>query len=74
MKPGSPSMLDEDAISRGLYLELALRAGELRGAGLDLFLEGDAPLIEIDLADPMGTWGVDPSRPWWRNGAWSGGN
>ena len=72
MKPGAPAVADEDTVSRGLYVELALRAGELRGAGLDLFLEGDAPLIEIDLADPEGTWGVDPRRPWWRNGAWAG--
>jgi len=72
MKPGVPAVVDEDTVSRGLYVELALRAGELRGAGLDLFLEGDAPLIEIDLADPEGTWGVDPRRPWWRDGSWAG--
>jgi hypothetical protein len=35
-------------------------------------LPGAPPLIEIDLADPMSTWRVDPSKPWWRNGHWSG--
>jgi hypothetical protein len=72
MKAADAVVTDEDIVSSGLYVELALRAGELRGAGLDLFLEGDAPLVEIDLADPEGTWGVDPRRPWWRNGSWAG--
>ncbi|MEY4822510.1 MAG: hypothetical protein RLY72_2162, partial [Planctomycetota bacterium] len=39
--------------------------------GLDLALQGDEPLIEIDLSDPVSTWRVDPSRAWWREGKWS---
>ena len=72
MRAGGPALADADAVGRGIYVELALRQGELRSPGLDLVLEGDAPLLEIDLADPIGTWGVDPSRPWWRGGKWSG--
>lgn len=63
---------DENAIRRLEDIELALRLGPLRPVSLDLVVAGDAPLVEIDLADPASVWRVDPARPWWRNGAWSG--
>ena len=63
---------DENAIRRLEDVELALRLGPLRPVSLDLVVAGDAPLVEIDLADPASVWRVDPARPWWRNGAWSG--
>lgn len=63
---------DENAIRRLEDIELALRLGPLRPVSLDLVVAGDAPLVEIDLADPASVWRVDPKRPWWRDGAWSG--
>ncbi|MFM1823337.1 MAG: hypothetical protein RI967_1603 [Planctomycetota bacterium] len=63
---------DESAIRRLEDIELALRLGPLRPVSLDLVVAGDAPLVEIDLADPASVWRVDPARPWWRDGAWSG--
>jgi hypothetical protein len=39
---------------------------------LDILLRGDEPLIEIDPNDPAALWQVDPAKPWWRNGRWSG--
>jgi hypothetical protein len=38
-----------------------------------MLLRGDEPLIEIDPSDPAALWQVDPTKPWWRNGKWSGG-
>lgn len=72
MKPGSQPVADEDMVARGMLVELALRAGELRSPGLDLALFGDEALPEIDLSDPESTWRVDPKRAWWRGGKWSG--
>ncbi len=63
---------DAEAIRRQEDIELALRLGPLRPVSLDIVVEGDAPLVEIDLADPVSVWRVDPSRPWWRDGAWTG--
>ncbi len=70
-RAGGAGVTDEDIIANGLLIELALRSGELRAPGLDLALQGDEPLIEIDLSDPVSTWRVDPSRAWWREGKWS---
>jgi hypothetical protein len=61
---------DPETESRLLFVELALRRGEVRGVGLDILLEGDAPLPEIDLADPQALWGVNPKRAFWRDGGW----
>lgn len=72
MKPGSQPVTDEDMVARGMLVELALRAGDLRTPGLDMALFGDAALPEIDLSDPESTWSVDPRRAWWRGGKWSG--
>lgn len=72
LKPGSEPPNDAWVIRRGLLVEHALRSGDLRTPGLDLILNGDAPLIEIDLGDPQSIWGVDPRKPWWRGGRWSG--
>lgn len=72
LKPGSAPPGDAWVIRRGLLVEHALRSGDLRTPGLDLVLNGDAPLIEIDLGDPQSIWGVDPRKPWWRGGRWSG--
>ena len=72
MRSNSGAVPIADIVRRGLLVELALRSGDLRPPALDIALLGDAPLIEIDLADPMSTWRVDPSKPWWRNGHWSG--
>lgn len=71
-RAGASPVSDEDVIARGLLIEHALRTGDLRTPGLDMALFGDAPLVEIDLTDPESTWRVDPSRPWWRDGKWSG--
>ena len=72
MRASSAVVSDPDMVRRQLELELALRRGELRSLSLDVALRGDEPLVEIDLADPQALWGVDPSRPWWRDGAWRG--
>ena len=72
MRASSAVVIDPDMVRRQLELELALRRGELRSLSLDVALRGDEPLVEIDLADPQALWGVDPSRPWWRDGAWRG--
>lgn len=72
MRAGGVSAVDPDSARRQLEIELALRRGELRAASLDVSLSGDEPLVEIDLADPQALWRVDPSRPWWRDGAWRG--
>jgi hypothetical protein len=72
MRVSSAVVIDPDMVRRQLELELALRRGELRSLSLDVALRGDEPLVEIDLADPQALWGVDPSRPWWRDGAWRG--
>jgi hypothetical protein len=72
MRAAGVSVVDPDMVRRQLEVELALRRGELRGLSLDAALRGDAPLIEIDLGDPRALWGVDPSRPWWRDGSWRG--
>jgi hypothetical protein len=61
---------DPETESRLLFVELALRRGEIRGVGLDILLQGDAPLPEIDLADPQALWGVNPKRAFWREGGW----
>lgn len=70
MRGASQLPSDPAAVARQHAVELALRRGELRSASLDLLLHGDDPLPEIDLADPISTWGVDPARAWWREGAW----
>lgn len=70
MRTSGVSLVDAEMVRRQLEIELALRRGELRGLSLDAALRGDAPLVEIDLADPKALWGVDPTRPWWRDGAW----
>ena len=72
MRAGAQPVTDEDAVARGMLVELALRAGELRAPGLDMALFGDGALPEIDLSDPESTWSVDPKRAWWRGGKWSG--
>lgn len=72
MRSSSAAVVDPDMVRRQLEVELALRRGELRSLSLDVALRGDEPLVEIDLADPQALWGVDPSRPWWRDGAWRG--
>lgn len=72
MRSSSVTVTDSELVRRQLEIELALRRGELRALSLDVALRGDEPLVEIDLADPQALWGVDPSRPWWRDGAWRG--
>lgn len=70
MRSGAPLPNDPDLADRQRLIELALRRADARSASLDLALHGDAPLPEIDLSDPALTWGVDPSRAWWRQGSW----
>ena len=72
MRASGAVVVDPEMVRRQLEIELALRRGELRSLSLDVALRGDEPLVEIDLADPQALWGVDPSRPWWRDGAWRG--
>jgi len=73
MRGASPVLPDADMVARQHEIELALRKGRARPVSLDIALLGDDPLVEIDLADPRALWGVDPARPWWRDGAWRGG-
>ena len=70
MRASGVSIVDAESVRRQLEIELSLRRGELRALSLDAALRGDTPLVEIDLGDPKALWGVDPSRPWWRDGAW----
>lgn len=70
MRSSGVQVLDPEMLRRQLEIELALRRGELRSLSLDVALRGDGPLVEIDLADPKALWGVDPARPWWRDGRW----
>jgi hypothetical protein len=72
MKGGSGVLPDPETVRRLLLLELALRRGDARMISLDILLRGDEPLIEIDPNDPAALWQVDPAKPWWRNGRWSG--
>jgi hypothetical protein len=72
MRGASPVLPDADTILRQYEIELALREGRSRAVSLDLALLGDDPLVEVDLSNPGALWGVDPSRPWWREGAWRG--
>ncbi|MFM7259862.1 MAG: hypothetical protein ACKO3W_04595 [bacterium] len=72
MKSGGGSRPDPETVRRLLLVELALRRGDARSISLDLILRGDEPLIEIDPNDPAALWQVDPAKPWWRNGRWSG--
>ncbi len=72
MRGASPVLPDADTILRQYEIELALRQGSARPVSLDIALRGDDPLVEIDLSDPRTLWGVDPARPWWREGAWRG--
>lgn len=68
---GGPA-IDTDMARSLLLVELALRRGDARSASLDIILNGDEPLLEIDRTDPQALWRVDPDKPWWRDGAWSG--
>ncbi|MBI1302265.1 MAG: hypothetical protein GC172_00480 [Phycisphaera sp.] len=72
MRGASPAPPDASTVLRQHEIELALRMGRSRAVSLDLALLGDDPLVEVDLADPGALWGVDPTRPWWREGAWRG--
>ena len=73
MRGGGAARPDPQSVRRLLLLELALRQGDGRAVSLDMLLRGDEPLIEIDPSDPAALWQVDPTKPWWRNGKWSGG-
>ena len=73
MRGGGAARPDPQSVRRLLLLELALRQGDGRAVSLDMLLRGDEPLIEIDPGDPAALWQVDPTKPWWRNGKWSGG-
>ena len=73
MRGGGAARPDPQSVRRLLLLELALRQGDGRAVSLDMLLRGDEPLIEIDPSDPTALWQVDPTKPWWRNGKWSGG-
>lgn len=73
MRGGGAARPDPQSVRRLLLLELALRQGDARAVSLDILLRGDEPLIEIDPSDPAALWQVDPTKPWWRNGKWSGG-
>ena len=70
---GGAARPDPMSVRRLLLLELALRQGDGRAISLDILLRGDEPIIEIDPSDPAALWQVDPTKPWWRNGKWSGG-
>jgi hypothetical protein len=70
MRASGVSLAEPEMVRRQFEIELALRRGELRALSLDAALRGDSPLVEIDLGDPKALWGVDPSRPWWRDGIW----
>jgi hypothetical protein len=72
MRSGGSAALDADSLRQQLIVELALRRGEARSTALDVELRGDEPLIEIDRTDPASLWRVDPQKPWWRGGKWSG--
>jgi len=72
MKGGSGVAPDPETVRRLLLIELALRRGDARSVSLDVVLRGDDPLIEINPNDPAALWQVDPAKPWWRNGRWSG--
>ena len=71
MRASGRPIMDPDGSRRQVLVELALRLGDARRTSLDLALLGDAALVEIDPDDPASTWGVDPSKPWWRGG-WRG--
>jgi len=72
MKGGTGVAPDAETVRRLLLIELALRRGDARSVSLDVILRGDEPLIEVNPNDPAALWQVDPAKPWWRNGRWSG--
>ena len=53
-----------------LELEAALLAGTERTWSSELAFGGGEPLIEVDPHRVAETLGVDPSRPYYRDGRW----
>ena len=63
-------MLSADDLTRMLRLERALLAGPDRSWADELMLTRGRPLIEVDPDRLQETFGVDPSRPYYRDGRW----
>jgi len=64
-----PSLADDD-IERLLRLEIGLLSGPDRPWSGELLITGGAPLIEVDPRRLEQTFGVDASRPLYRDGRW----
>ncbi|MHC4414548.1 MAG: hypothetical protein ACYS0G_04620 [Planctomycetota bacterium] len=66
-------MLSPQDLTGMLHLERALLAGPDRSWSGELALTRGRPLIEVDPDRLQDTLGVDGSKPYYRNGGWSGG-
>ncbi len=66
--PG-PRLSDEE-LAQQLQVESALLKGNHRSWAAQVLSDGGAPLRDLDTAEIAATYGVDPSRPVWRHGAW----
>jgi hypothetical protein len=67
--PG-PRML-EDELANQLRLESVLLQGVQRSWAAQVLADAGAPLRDLDPTELAGTYGVDPARPLWRDGAWT---
>jgi hypothetical protein len=54
-----------------LRFESMLLNGIQRSWGAQVMVDGGSPLRDPDPQELAATLGIDVSRPWWRNGAWS---
>jgi len=66
--PG-PRLSDEEVLLQ-LRLESALLSGIQRSWAAQVAIDAGAPLRDLDPAELGATYGVDASRPLWRNGQW----
>jgi hypothetical protein len=67
--PG-PVMGDEEFLAQ-LRFEAALLSGIQRSWAAQIIVDQGAPLRDPDPEQLAPYYGVDPARPYWRNGAWS---
>lgn len=64
--------LTESEIEAHLVVELNALEPETPGWAASLRATGAAPLLVVDLEQLDRLFAVDPTRPWWREGAWVG--
>jgi hypothetical protein len=69
---GNPGpRLSEEELTAQLRFEAALLNGIQRSWGATIVIDQGAPLRDPDPEQLAPYYGVDPARPYWRNGAWA---